>query len=256
MDRFRGLKIGVQAWTLRQFELPEMIACIAELGLKHIELGYLGKSGLNPDDQDKADRAVELCKKHNIHAETFNPKFPPEVDIDVQRPVFDLAKRLGSSVISGGLGVNRLGILDKLAEEYDMRIGMHNHGPGGILSDAETIGKILKPHSPRIGLCVDTGHYLRLPLNPIDVMKALKDRIHAIHLRDMDPDKDPIKGDGGNYVEYIVGEGPLELKGLLKLLLDWEYQGTICLEYKPNADNPLPDLRVALSHIEETLAEL
>jgi hypothetical protein len=72
----------------------------------------------------------------------------------------------------------------------------------------------------------------------------------------MDPDKDPVKGDGGKYVEYIVGEGPLDLKGLLKLLLDWEYQGTICLEYKPNADNPMPDIRLALGHIESALAEL
>lgn len=253
MDRFKGLKIGLQAWTFRQFELPEMVACAAELGLEHIELGYLGKSGLNPDDQDKIDRTVEFCREHNIRTETFNARFPSEVDIDVQRPVFDLAKRLGSRVITGGLGINRLEILDKLAEEYNMKIGMHNHGPGGILSDIEAIGKILKPHSPRIGLCVDTGHYLRLPLDPIEVMKAFRERVHAVHLRDMDPDKDPIKGDGGNYVEYIVGEGPLNLAGVMKLLLDWKYQGTIGLEYKPNADNPTPDIRVALKHIEEAL---
>ena len=114
----------------------------------------------------------------------------------------------------------------------------------------------MEPHSSRIGLCVDTGHYLRLPLNPIEVMEAFKNCVHAIHLRDMDPDKDPIKGDGGNYVEYIVGEGPLDLEGMLKLLLDWEYQGTIGLEYKPNADNPMSDIRTALGHIEKTLAKL
>ena len=58
-------------------------------------------------------------------------------------------------------------------------------------------------------------------------MKAFKDRVDAVHLRDMGPDKDPIKGDGGNYVEYIVGESRLDLKGILQLLLDWENQGTI-----------------------------
>ncbi len=256
MDRFKGLKIGVQAWTFRQFRLSEMIACAEQLGLKYIELGYLGKSGLNPDDQSKTAQTIELCKKHGIQMETFNAKFPQEADIDVQRLVFDLAKQLGARVISGGLGADRLAVLDRLAEEYDMKIGIHNHGPGGILSDVEAIGKVLEPHSPRIGLCVDTGHYLRLPLNPIDVMKAFKERVHAVHLRDMDPDKDSVKGDGGNYVEHIVGEGPLDLEGLLKLLLDWEYQGTIGLEYKPNADNPMPDIQAALSHIEETLARL
>jgi sugar phosphate isomerase/epimerase len=214
----------------------------------------IGKNGLNPDDPKKTLEAVELCKKHSISVETFSAKFPPEADADAQRPVFELARQLDSRVISGGLGVSRLEVLDRLAEEYDMKIGMHNHGPGGILSDIETIGKILKPYSQRVGLCVDTGHYLRLPLNPIEVMEAFSERVHAVHLRDMDPDKDPIKGDEGNYVEHIVGEGPLDLEGVLKLLLDWEYQGTICLEYKPNADNPMPDLRVALDHIETALA--
>jgi hypothetical protein len=61
---------------------------------------------------------------------------------------------------------------------------------------------------------------------------------------------------GGNYVEYIVGEGPLELTELMRLLLDWGYQSTICLEYKPNADNPTPDIQLALGNIEKALAKL
>ena len=53
-----------------------------------------------------------------------------------------------------------------------------------------------------------------------------------------------------------VGEGPLDLEGLVKLLLDWEYTGTIGLEYKPNADDPMADLWTALRHIEAALAKL
>jgi len=256
MDRFRGLKIGLQAWTLRKFGLPAMVSIVAELGLEHLELGYLGEGGIALDEPEKADEARELCRRQGIRVETYNAKFPQEATVEAQRPVFELAKRLGVRTISGGLSTERLPVLDTLAEEYDVKIAMHNHGPGGILSGIEAIGAILKPHSPRIGLCVDTGHYLRLPLNPIDVMTAFRERVHAVHLRDMDPDKDPIKGDGGNYVEHIVGEGPLDLKGVLKLLLDWNYQGTVALEYKPNADNPLDDIEAALRHIEECLAEL
>jgi len=130
---------------------------------------------------------------------------------------------------------------------------MHNHGPGGELKSVEAIAAIMKNHGPRVGLCVDTGHYLRLPLNPLDVLKAFPERIHAVHLRDMDPDKDPIKGDGGNYKEYIPGQGPLDLRGVMQLLLSWKYRGTIGLEYKPNPEDPTPDLRIALSNIEAAL---
>ncbi|UCC64378.1 MAG: hypothetical protein JSV36_04785, partial [Anaerolineae bacterium] len=89
-----------------------------------------------------------------------------------------------------------------------------------------------------------------------EVMKAFRDRVHAIHLRDMEPDQDPVQGEGGHYVEHIVGEGPLELTELMRLLLDWGYQSTICLEYKPNADNPTPDIQLALRNIEKALAKL
>jgi len=99
--------------------------------------------------------------------------------------------------------------------------------------------------------CVSgSGYYLRLPLDPVDVARAFTHRVRAIHLRDMDPDKDPIKGDGGNYVEHIVGEGPLDLDGLMRLLLECKFPGTIALEYKPNAHNPMPNLRKALWNIE------
>jgi sugar phosphate isomerase/epimerase len=192
--------------------------------------------------------------------ETLNVGFLPEGgaegDDDALRPDFELAKELGARVITGAPPIEKLAVLENLAEEYDMKVGIHNHGPGGILSDMRSIRSILHPHGPRIGLCVDTGHYLRLPLDPLEVMKAFADRVHAVHLRDMNPDRDPIRGDGGKYVEFTVGQGPLDLQGTLGLLLAWEYQGTIALEYKPNPDDPMPNLRTALRNIEEALVEL
>ena len=88
------------------------------------------------------------------------------------------------------------------------------------------------------------------------MLTAFRERVHAVHLRDMDPDKDPIAGDGGKYVEHIVGKGPLNLKGLLKLLLEWRYEGTIALEYKPNEDDPTDDMRAAPRNIERSVSEL
>jgi len=253
MDRFRGLKVGIQGWALRQFDLPDFVYMVAELGVKHLAPTSLGLAGISPEDPEKADRLVELCNQLGITIETVNAKFRGEADEEAQRPNFELAKRMGVKVITGGIGADRLPVLDALAAEYDMVVGIHNHGPGGILSDVEAIGKILEPHSERIGLCVDTGHYLRLPLDPVEVVREFGDRVHAIHVRDMDPDKDPVKGDGGNYVEYIVGEGPMDLDGLMRLLLERKYQGAVALEYKPNPHNPMPDLRKSLQNMEAAL---
>jgi len=253
MDRFHGLKIGMQAWTLRNFEIEDVVSKTAELGLEHLELGALGRSGLGPESPDKVAVAAALCRARGVHTEVYNAKFPSDLSEEAQQPNFDLARQLGARCVSGGIAIELLPVLDRLAAEYDMTVAIHNHGPGGSLSGIEAIGAILKPFSPRVGLCVDTGHYLRLPLDPISVIDAFYDRVHAIHLRDMDPDKDPVKGDGGNYKEYIVGEGPLNLKGLLHRLVERRFQGVIALEYKPNPDNPMIDLWRALGHIEVSL---
>jgi len=255
MDRFKGLKIGIQGWTLRRFGQRELIDIVASLGLKYLEPGYLGEGGVRPEDPDSVDAIVGLCEQNGVEMTAYNAKIAAEPDAESLRPAFDVARRLGVGTITGGMNPICLPALDSLAEEYDMKIGMHNHGPGGIFSDLAAIEAILRPYSNRIGLCVDTGHYLRLPLDPIEVILAFKDRLHAVHLRDMDPDQDPIKGDGGNYVEHVVGEGPLDLRDLLNVLVGWEYSGTVALEYKPQPENPIPDLQKALGHIEASLGE-
>ena len=52
-------------------------------------------------------------------------------------------------------------LLDKLVEEYDIPIGIHNHGPGHKYALIDTIAKSIKDHSPKIGCCIDTGHFSR-----------------------------------------------------------------------------------------------
>ena len=41
--------------------------------------------------------------------------------------------------------------LDKLVAEYDMRIAIHNHGPGAIYDKLDGVVKAIKDHDQRIG---------------------------------------------------------------------------------------------------------
>lgn len=255
MDRFKGLNIGMQSWTLRNFQLPDMVRIVKELGLNNLELGKLGVAGIGPEDPQKAMESVQYCRDQGLEINCLSLGFPDDSTEGDLRQRVELAQKLGMKILVGPPALSLLDTLDGLAREHDILIALHNHGPGGELSDIPTIEKILRPYE-RIGLCVDTGHYLRLPLDPLEVLKAFRSKIYAIHLRDMDPDQDPIKGDGSKYVEHVVGEGPLNLDGFLRLMLDWKYEGTIGLEYKPNADNPVPDMQRALANIEAALAKI
>ena len=51
--------------------------------------------------------------------------------------------------------------LDKLVENFGIAVGIHNHGPGHRYAKIETIANAIKDHHPKIGCCIDTGHFLR-----------------------------------------------------------------------------------------------
>ena len=246
MDRFKGLKIGLQSFTLRKFDVPGVVERLNELGLKYVEWA---KKHLTAESGDAAiAQARDLCAKNGI---TVNCVGVGNLvaDLEKNRPQFEFAKKLGVKVIMANPMLDSLDAVDKLAQEYQINVGIHNHGPTSTWPDIPTIDKHVQGHSNRIGLCVDTGHFTRVPVDPIEVFHRFKDRVHSVHLKDIDQDKD-----GKHGQEHIIGDGPLDLRAVMQLLLEWKFQGPISIEYEINADNPMDDLRVALDRIEKALA--
>ena len=76
-------------------------------------------------------------------------------------------------------------ILDKLVEEYGIAIGIHNHGPGHQYALIDNIAKAIKDHSPKIGCCVDTGHFLRSKEDPVRAVEVFGSRVYGVHLKDV-----------------------------------------------------------------------
>ena len=247
MDKFQGLKIGMQSFTLRGFDMPGAIERIAQLGLKHVEFG---KKHLSPENDGQRAQAIALCAKHGITISACGVA-PFGRDESANRMWFEHARKLDAEVISGNPQPDCLDALDSLTDQFKIKVAIHNHGPGSLWPDIETIEKGLKGRSPRIGLCVDTGHFLRVPVDPVEVLRHFKDCVHAIHLKDMDVDKD-----GKHGKEFIVGEGPLDLKAVLKALLEWRFAGPISIEYEVHPENPMEDLKITLANIEKCLTSI
>ena len=99
-------------------------------------------------------------------------------------------------------------LLDKLVDEYNIPIGIHNHGPGHRFAKIDTIARAIKDHSPRIGCCIDTGHFLRSREDPVRAAEVFAGRVYGVHLKDVK-----------NAETFtLLGQGDLRTVDLLKTL--------------------------------------
>ena len=105
-------------------------------------------------------------------------------DHEANRKTFEFAKRAGLKNITANPQANSFESLNKLVAEYDIRICIHNHGPGSSYDKIDEVVNAVKNHDPRIGACVDTGHFIRSGEDPIEAIKRLGSRVFALHIKD------------------------------------------------------------------------
>src|SRR5690606_5327985 len=118
-------------------------------------------------------------------------------DEESSRVKFDFAKALGLEVLTANPMRNAFEALGVLCDEYDIKIAIHNHGPGALYDKVEDTAKAVEGLTSRIGACVDTGHVIRSGEKPHEVIRALGSRVISLHLKDWIH--------GGE--EQILGEG-------------------------------------------------
>ena len=101
------------------------------------------------------------------------------------RRLFEFAKGLGLEYVSADPDPKGFDAIDKLVEEFGVAVGIHNHGPGHRYAKIETIKEAIKDHHPKIGCCIDTGHFLRSRVDPVDAAEAFAGRTFGVHLKDV-----------------------------------------------------------------------
>jgi inosose dehydratase len=242
MDRFKGLRVGMQSYTFRKFSLEDTVAAVADLGLKEIEFCKVHVGVDSSSDEQAEARAAVAGAGLSVRAYGVSPFV---ADADENRRLFEFAKAWGVEVLTAHPTAESFDNLEALTEEYGVNIAIHNHGPDSPYPDAATIRKAVAGRSTRIGLSVDTGHFLRVPgEDPVAILDEFADRIHSVHLKDMNPDHE----------EYILDDGPLDLSGVLDKLIDIGFGGPLSIEYELDPEDPMPAMRETLARIEAALA--
>lgn len=243
--RTDGWAVGCQAWSFNRFTAYEAVEKTAEAGGKVIEF-YPGQA-LKPGDPEAKlvhgmpeDTIVALqdhLKRHGVTAVNYGVVWLPNEEKEC-RAVFGFARRMGLYAVTSEPDPKAMDLIERLAGEYDIRVGLHNHprkadDPGYRYWDPAYVLSLVRGRDARLGSCADTGHWVRSGIKPVEALRTLKGRIVSSHLKDLSafsPD--------AHDVPY--GTGASDLPGILRELRRQGFAGNLSVEYEHDEEKSVP----------------
>jgi inosose dehydratase len=240
---YSGFRVGLQSNVLNAFspQLDAMVGHIANLGLHWVEFAHWHYEVT--EDAARIKEVQALLARHGLRMEAY---FLGEIKADTRqlRRTFEFARSNRVSLLVGQPTEEAFPLLDALVKEFDIKIGVHNYGPGHRFDRIKDLVKAVSPWDERIGYCLDTGHAMRSGEDPIDAVRVLNSRLHGLHLREhaaVRRDPQP--------PESIVGEGALDLESFCRAMRNVSFSGPISLEIYFNPQEPLEPLRRSLANL-------
>ena len=241
-------KMGLQSYSLRGYttghaDLKKALAATKELGVHYWE-AFPAHVPLTVDRQ-KIRAVKDELEASGVHVDGWGVVGLGK-DEAADRKIFEFARAMGLGYLTVDPDPDSFDLLDKLVEEYGIPIGIHNHGPGHKYALIDTIAKSIKDHSPKIGCCIDTGHFLRSKEDPVRAVEVFGKRVYGVHLKDVK-----------NAETFtLLGQGDLRTVDLLKALAANGYGHCLAIEYEEKPENPLEDIKVCLAEARKAIAAI
>lgn len=220
---YAGLPMGIQSYTLRSMDLLTALKTIKnDLQLSFVELYPGHVVGLAPT------KVKSILADHGLTPSSFGV-VPMGKNDGNNRKYFEFAQELGMPHLTISPTPDAFDSLDKLTEEFKVTADIHDHGPGDRWAKINTILEALKDHSKWIGLCDDTGHFIRAGENPLRAAEDFGKRMHGVHLKDF---KNIGAAEKPKWQDCALGDGGLKLDYFIEYLLSIGYRGSLSLEYE------------------------
>jgi len=243
---YGGFALGIQSFSLRHYTLGAALEIVRALGLSRVELIPETKLGpiafgehLRVSANGAAiDAALAACSARGIAISAHGVSSVP--DADAAHALFAFATRARIPVLTIAPASEVLTELDALcAANPDVRLAIHNHGPHLPWETIEEIEDALDGRHPNLGACVDTGHFIRSGIDPVEAIRSFGARVHGVHLKDF-------VGEGTFADGCVLGDGKLDLGAVFASLRALDFSGALSLEYEKNPENVVPDLVACL----------
>lgn len=236
---YGGFPMGIQSFSLREFDVDDALDHIADLGLRNVEF-YSEHYPTNDDrdaiaemDRKLAERDV-ILRAHGVNG--FSD------DHQANEQIFWFARMAGIRTITADPAPESFDSLEELVARFNIRIAIHNHGPEHRYDTPDDVLDAVEGRDERIGFCADLGHYIRSGVDPVEATRRLGDRLYGVHVKDF-------ASSGADAEETIIGEGMLDVEGFFHALkeVDFPADGALSLEYELNPDDPIDDIQAGLA---------
>lgn len=240
------LKLGLASYSTRKYSLDDTIKIAKRVGLEYLCLKDMHlplKS--TPEQIAEARKKIDDAGLKLYGGGVISLKNQADVD-----QAFEYAKAAGMDRIVIMPLVETLPAIDQKVKQYDIKVCIHNHGPGDKHWPApKDAYEKIKGLDPRIGLCIDIGHTVRIGADLVESTTLYADRVFDIHIKDVSE-----AAPSGKTVE--VGRGVIDIPKFLATLLKIKYTGVVSFEYEIMADDVVPGLAESVGYVKGALAAL
>lgn len=250
-DTYDGWRLGIQAWSFKEFTLFEAIEKTRSLGLGWMQAcpgqkvsSEIG-AGFGPDlTPEQSLKVKNKLAEEGVRMAAFGVTAIP-ADETAARKLFAFAVEMGIETIVSEPKTEQFDLIDKLCREYKIKLAIHNHPKPSFYWNPDTVLEACKGRSEWIGACVDTGHWVRSGLDPVECLKKLQGRILDVHVKEVDEGHD-----------VIWGSGQGRMKGILEQLHQQGYKGTFAIEYEYNWENNVPEIHGCIEYYNQVASGL
>jgi inosose dehydratase len=248
--RENGLRLGVTSYSTRDLTLEETIAALKLLRISNVAL-FRKHCNWEGATVDEARAIGEKVKAAGLKLTGSGVVNLPNDEVKC-RQAFQNAKAAGLATMVCKPAKDAFALVEKLAKEFDQKLAIHNHGPEDKEYPTPAVAfDAIKSLDSRVGLCIDVGHTARFGEDPTTSIKKYAARVYDVHMKDsvavVGAQKD---------VPIEVGAGRLDIRGMLRALLEVKYNGVVTFEYEKVAGNPVTGLAESVGYVRGMLAAL
>jgi sugar phosphate isomerase/epimerase len=235
----KNLKYASTWYTLFPKELPPSARNTINPNISMSDPGQYLPLSIN--DFSDADVAKDLREKRE-HARLMHKLGASEITLG--GPFFDRRHMQERHFRILGTYLNDLS--EKLVKEFGMKTGLHHH-LGTLVQDSADLERLYKYADKKIvGLCLDSAHAAAAGEDPVKFAKKYASRVVHAHLKDL--------ASNGRFVE--LGEGELDLGGVLAALKDAGYEEWVMAELDIPTRSPLESARINKKFLDRAMRQL
>ncbi|MCX8160830.1 MAG: DUF1080 domain-containing protein [Candidatus Saccharicenans sp.] len=244
--RIKKFPVAMQCWTYRGYTFFEALEKTRALGIDYVQ-AFPGQR-LSRDlpasvvfDHRMDEQYLKLVREKlnslKMSVAAYGVVDTGRTEEDMRR-VFDFARKLGIRVIVTEPKDEDYPLLERLVKEYNIRIAIHNHPEPSKYAHPAVALKSLQGLDERIGVCADTGHWMRGNLKPVECLRLLQGRLVDVHIKD--------RSDFGTRKaeDVAFGSGKADIRTVLAELTLQDYDGFLTIEYENEKEVMTPELAI------------